>query len=299
MTTILEKFRLTPVKPFVPRDLSPYGFTIDSTELIGIEVEVENVQHHVDIPGGSPWAMTTDNSLRNTGMEFVSRPIAASCAPASLNQLLGTLLNQECHFSPRTSVHVHLNAQDMELNQVTDLVLIYSVFERLFYKFAGRGRIRNIFCVPITETNLLHNFVQIGVGGEWSKYTGLNLAPLRHASRDGVSAYGTIEFRQMHGTFSVDKLCLWISLIVALKAFVLKSDTKDIRKLILGMDDNFDFDALLHQVFGELASVLKFNGLEDVRDCYMATKAAMCSTTVSNKVQASLTNDSPFVKFKG
>src|SRR5215213_1967548 len=160
MTTILEKFGINPVQIVVPKGLDYVGsVSIRSEHAIGIEVEVENVVDVARIPKGSVWTSKTDGSLRNAGMEFITMPIPASYAPAVLNQLMTQVLNQHCSFSPRTSVHVHLNVQDLELHQALDYVLLYSIFEKLFYKFAGRGRIRNIFCVPITETDLLVNLI--------------------------------------------------------------------------------------------------------------------------------------------
>lgn len=296
MTTILEKFKLRPVQVFIPKGLDDHPFEIKSEQIIGIEVEVENVQHEINIPKSSPWVHTSDNSLRNNGAEFVTKPIPANTAPGVLAQLLNKILVQECHFSPRTSVHVHVNAQDMALHQVIDLVLVYSIFEKLLYRFAGRGRVRNIFCVPITETNLCSKMIESSLA--WEKYTGLNLCPLYQA-RDDVSAYGTMEFRQMHGTFSVDKLCLWIDLLVHLKEFIMKSDTKNIRRMIIGMDDSFNFDALTREVFGPNAGVLKFCGLEELREGYLVAKEALVGGRNTTKMYSSASDEARFFKFKG
>lgn len=296
---ILEKYRLRAVEVFSPKGLPPHTFQINSSEVVGIEVEVENVLHSYDVPRGSPWTVTADNSLRNNGMEFVSRPIAARDAPAALNQLLTQILVQECHFSPRTSVHIHLNAQNMEPHQVINLVLIYAVFERLLYKFAGHGRFRNIFCVPLTETNLLTRLAEQGLDTPWSKYTGLNLLPLRTQSNEDRSAYGTIEFRQMHGTFSVEKLCLWIDMITSLKEYIMKSDTKGIRAMIFSMDDNFNFDGLLHEIFGTKADILKLCSTNEVKNGYLCAKLSLASVKNTRVFYERGTKESPFYKFKG
>lgn len=296
MATIQEKFKLSPVQVYVPKGLDDYPFVIKSTSVVGIEVEVENVNHDINIPRGSPWVHTSDSSLRNSGAEFISKPINANTAPAALHQLLTKILIQDCHFSPRTSVHVHLNAQDMEVHQVIDLVLVYAIFEKLLYRFAGRGRVRNIFCVPITETSLCGNLLDGTF--RWEKYTGLNLRPL-HEGNENRPAYGTIEFRQMHGTFSVDKLCIWIDLITNLKEFIMKSSTKDIRTMIVGMDDSFDFEGLAREVFGSSANVLKFCGLEEIKECYLVAKQALFGPRNTMKLQSMGHDQSRFYKFKG
>jgi hypothetical protein len=265
---------------------------------VGIEVEVENTVIQNGIPTGSPWRTEADGSLRNNGMEFISKPIPASFVPGALQQLLASILGADCHFSPRTSVHVHINAQDMETHQVQDLVLVYSVFEKLLYKFAGRGRIRNIFCVPIVETSLLQGMLENGVGSNWSKYTGLNLCPLWEG-KNNRSAYGTIEFRHMHGTFSVEKLCLWVQMITKLKTYIMQSSTKDIRSMILSMDDSFDYDGLLRTIFGDTAQVLKFSDIDDVKAGYLATKTAFASSKNLSRITGSVNAAAPFYKFKG
>lgn len=298
MTTILEKFNLAPVVPFIPKGLPAHSYVLESSEIVGIEVEVENSGANHQIPRGSPWNQEADGSLRNNGIEYVSRPIPASFVPGALQQLLTGVLDQDCHFSPRTSVHVHINAQDMQTHQVHDLVMVYSIFEKLLYKFAGRGRIRNIFCVPLVETQMLTHMVESGIGHNWSKYTGLNLCPL-FEGKSGRTPYGTLEFRHMHGTFSVDKLCLWVEMITSLKQFILKSSTKDIRNMIISMDDSFDFEGLMHQVFGKTSQVFKFSGLEDVKDGYLAVKSAMTSGKNVTRIGSAATREAPFYKFKG
>lgn len=297
MPNIQEKYRLTPVAPARVTGVTPYPFAIASDQLIGIEVEVENVSNN-DIPRGSVWRVETDGSLRNNGMEFITAPIRAAEAPMALSQLLVDVLRQSCHFSPRTSVHVHLNVQDMEVAQAQDMVMLYAVFERLFYRFAGRGRIRNIFCVPITEAGLMAGMTEQTLGAGWSKYTGLNLVPIRGNGADG-NAYGTIEFRQMHGTFSVDKLCMWIDLITTLKEFVLKSSTKEIRTMVASMDSDFDYQALLHKIFGDRAGWLKYEGFEDVRATHLAAKSAMMTVKTRTGIRQAVSSDSAYYKFKG
>lgn len=296
MPNLQEKYKLTPVEPRRVVGVEAYPFTIPSDHLVGIEVEVENVATN-DLPRGTVWRVESDGSLRNNGMEFVSAPIRASEAPMALAQLLRDVLREACHFSPRTSVHVHLNVQDMEQSQLYDLVMLYAVYEKLFYRFAGRGRIRNIFCVPITDTKLMASMAECSAGTGWSKYTGLNLVPIRGDGDRG--GYGTIEFRQMHGTFSIDKLCCWIDLITTLKEFVLKSSTKDIRQMILTMDREFDYHGLLQRIFGEKAAWLKYTGFEDVQETYLVAKSALCSSKVRGNLSATVSSDSPFYKFKG
>lgn len=297
MTTIREKFELREVVVIQPTKIVDHSYKIDSTCAIGIEVEVENAGG-TSPPRGSLWQVVSDGSLRNSGAEFITYPIEARYAPMALVQLLEQTLTKSCCFSPRTSVHVHMNAQDLHLPQVVDFVMLYSVYEKLFYNFAGRGRINNIYCVPITHTNLPAMLAERGVGASaWSKYTGLNLAPLGNR-RDGETGYGTIEFRQMHGTFNVDKLCVWIDLITRLKTYVQKSSTKDIRELISSMDEQFDYQKLLTDIFGNLGDLLKYQGTQEIYQGVLAAKSALLSPKSTTRLSTAASKDAPFFKVK-
>lgn len=260
------------------------GVKIASTVLVGIEVEVENITTLGDM--NSAWSHKTDGSLRNHGAEFVTRPIAACDAPAALQHLLRTTLPPTASFSPRTSVHVHMDFTHDRMATVEDVILLYSVFERLFYKFVRRQRIKNIYCVPITETNLLREWGRRGSlhPDRWEKYTGLNARCL--------SQFGTIEFRHMHGTFDVAKLAIWIDLITKLKEFCVKQGTKQIRSLIASMDDGFDFKKLLVDIFAESESYLKFESFSDVALTYSAAKTVLCGNKAHVELQSAFSRES-------
>lgn len=233
---------------------------INSDQAIGIEVEVENHKLNKH-PNPHVWVLKGDGSLRNSGVEYVTVPIAAKFGPAALQDLLSQSLAQSCCFSPRTSIHVHVDMQSWDSTQVMDVVLMYTLLENLFYKFTGRGRIKNIYCVPIFDTSLLKGLAargRIDVATEvWSKYTGLNIIRLRDL--------GTIEFRHMHGTFDVKKISIWIRLIVKLCDYVLKVGTEYIRKLCQGGLYSINYADLLRDIFDTDAQYMKYESHDDVR----------------------------------
>jgi hypothetical protein len=199
--------------------------------------------------------------------EVISKPFEATHAPAMLNYLFNQFLDgKSCCFGPRTSVHVHLNVQDLTRPQALDFVLMYAVYERLFYKFAGRGRQKNVYCVPLADCDLLVNLVDFGEtrARDWSKYTGLNTLPIHE--------YGTIEFRHMHGTTDVRKLTQWINLICKLKEYIKRTPTKTIRSTFASMNDGFDFGALMSDIFGEHAAVFSVR---------RSTRTELCASEAS------------------
>lgn len=262
----------------------PYAVT--SAELIGIEVEVENVLRIGEV--NSVWHMTADGSLRNAGQEFITAPTPATFAPVLLANLRDAL-GLDCSFTPRTSVHIHLNAQDLSTEQVGDIVLLYTIFEKVLYRYVGRSRIRNPYCVPIIETSLLNRWIHKGIRAQWEKYAGFNILPLRDK--------GTIEFRHMHGTLDVQKLSGWIELITSLKEYVKKVPTKELRKRLYTLTV-YDVPGLVREVFVNSHHLLKWEKPEDFEDGVMFMRYALTSTSSFNKLRTQVVNDAPYFKVK-
>jgi hypothetical protein len=262
--------------------------TIDSDIEVGLEVEVENhiLTHHPT----AAWMSKGDGSLRNNGIEWITRPIAAQWAPHALNDLLGSALSKDCCFSPRTSIHVHLNMQSFDVSHVTDAVLLYTVFEPLFYKFTGRGRIKNIYCVPLMDTQLITamNSQQLARSIElWSKYTGLNIMPIREL--------GTIEARHMHGTFDHRKVVIWIRLWIKLLEYVRKTGTAVIRRLLLELHQYSDYQQLMLDIWGQTDSMyLKYESWADISKSVNVVKRAFLMNTGSAELQRAVTKKSPY-----
>lgn len=292
--TIQMKYGLAGVAGFKPSGLAAVvcNHKVTSSELIGIEVEVENAMAAGEAAGlNKVWQVKGDGSLRNNGYEFVSRPIPAMAAPQALEYLMSHRLDKGCCFSPRTSVHIHLNMQECTSAQVLDYMLLYVIFERLFYKFVGKGRMKNIYCVPLCDTDLLSALVEYGEvrGRAWSKYTGLNSLPL--------TGFGTLEWRHMHGTFDVEKLTIWINFITKLKEYVKANSTATIRAEIAAMNDGYDFEKLLQAVFGEHAAALRYESVLELN--YLQAKQAIASVKTLSKIRASVSKTGAYFKVRG
>lgn len=290
MSTVRQLYRMDAVKIFDPSKVYKGREAIEAckSELgIGIEVEVEN--HHVKAnPNDYVWHGTADGSLRNGGLEYVSKPIPASWGSIAIQELLGQCLDEnECCFSPRTSIHVHINMQDVETEVVEDIILLYSVFEKLFFRFTGRGRVKNIYCVPLTDTNCLNSLLNVGFNnarGSWSKYSALNLLP--------IAEYGTIEFRHMHGTFDAKKVSIWIRLLTTLCEYVIAQ--KGCREEIQQMSQGYDFPALLKKIFDTDSEYLKYQSFADVRQQLGRVRTAFTHPAIVRNYLELRSNKAPF-----
>jgi hypothetical protein len=230
--------------------------TIDQTCYMGIEVEVEKVSPKLEWDNG--WNMVPDGSLRNNGHEYVSVPVRGQNIYYLLHSLLTDLKKTGAEFTDRTSIHVHLNIRRLTVEQLATLLITYLVVENSMYRFikaAGFNRHRNIFCVPLSEANynlkipyLLHqlknNNIEViaNIGELWKKYSGLNLLP--------ISEKGTVEFRQLGGTFDLDLIMDWINIIQCIRVFAIKTKFDDLKAQILELNTNSNYVNFLSGIFG-------------------------------------------------
>ena len=155
--------KLSEIKTFNDLDINRHqptenkeNLTQYNAPLTGIEVEVENL-NETRLAIEHSWQVGTDGSLRNTGREFILYP----SKPKHIEEAINHLFNQlppKAHFSPRTSIHVHLNCRDLTLKQIYNIVILYQCFEDLIYDFAGKERKKSIFCVPIGNTQYYNGF---------------------------------------------------------------------------------------------------------------------------------------------
>lgn len=220
----------------------------NSRYIFGIEVEVEGITKS-DYRGtyADYWTATTDNSLRNNGVEFVSAPLRADQLEGAFAQLKQSI-NTNHNFSPRTSVHVHMNVRDMTINQINNLLIVYTVVEDLLFNYAGESRKNNVFCIRLQDTNYIDNMRLFqnnptGTVHRWNKYTALNLHP--------IADKGTVEFRHMRGTLDVDVLLTWVNLLSCIKTFAKDNTTNHIFQQVMMLNAESNYEMFLYRVFGD------------------------------------------------
>jgi hypothetical protein len=214
MPTIRQMYAMEPNPDFCTKDVF----------LAGLECEIESVRNPA--PYGI-FTVTTDNSLRNQGYEFVSMPAARDVLETGFKKLHTELKFFPEHdpFSVRTSTHVHVNCLELTDDEVKTMVLLYALFEDFFFMMVKPNRKDNIHCVPLTFTPLpmhykknLHTYIKV-----WSKYTALNLKRL--------TDLGTVEFRHLHGTNDPKELSDWL---MVLENLWLLCQTEDVDARSLG-----------------------------------------------------------------
>ena len=189
-----------------------YGLSINTTLdkttqfFAGMECEIESLVTNKDI---GAFTCTEDGSLRNHGYEYISQPLTR---PELIEEFIA--LHQKLKFydkadafSPRTSTHVHINCRSLDFDTIRNLILMYAVYEEVFFAMVNRDRRENIHCVPLTETLLNQRYkasLEYLVSG-WHKYTALNILPL--------AKLGTVEFRHLQGTNDAELVAEWLQVL--------------------------------------------------------------------------------------
>lgn len=251
---------------------------VTSGSLAGIEFEIENCREN-NIPEDLPrefnqvfnslWSVTQDGSLRNNGLEFITKPLSGQNLTFALQMLENYTkkVYPECEATSRCGIHVHINALDINTAQLFAWVSLYQIFEKQLYRISG-GRDKNLFCLPtwawdgnikqaiqyfgIREDDgvtAAHQLSSIGL-----KYAGMNTRTL--------SEHGTLEFRQMQTTKDMAKIAQWADLLIRVKLFATKS-VEDIPSLVKfwnmlsELNTNSSYYLLMSNVFGDARPLME------------------------------------------
>lgn len=215
--------------------------------LIGIEVEAENAKQFKYIP----WIMDRDNSLRgDNAFEFKTK-YGLRCFKAleALKELCEFAKQNDFSYSERTSIHIHLDVRRLRVKHLRTLMQLYLLFEDALFKYAGEWRAQNIFCVPVSKSDVLPSargldMVEFTQG--WNKYSALNLA--------AINLFGTIEFRHMEGNCDYVRISNWILLLLCLLYAAWDYKEEEVYHVIRSLRCDSEFNLLAEKIFGPYLS---------------------------------------------
>lgn len=248
----------------------------DNNAFLGIEIELEHLRHF----GGSfrdklyqagLWTLTEDGSLRDHGLEFIMQtrggePLKGADVIRALDTFKAVMSEYIGHYddppscSSRTSIHVHVDVRDLDFPSLKKFILLYLVFEKIFFNWSSPDRYCNAYCRS-TEIHydVLERFAQILEMDDaahqkairsissGNKYDAMNVLSIRKR--------GSIEFRMMGGTYDTERILKWVNMLLAMR--------------IAAQDDNLILDEfpehmsqrglpnLIDQVFGKWGTELK------------------------------------------
>jgi hypothetical protein len=235
---------------FMPTPKAVIGTKLKTNEKIGIEVELEKVRTKSSrVPY---WTQTNDGSLKIKGREFTIC-VYSNKARQAIDILKDFLYTKDT--SIRTSIHIHLNVDDLTHEQVALFAYYYFIFETPLIKYSG-GRFQNFFCVPINQwwrgsPNTIF---------QWKKYSSINIYPTTHESKN--HHLHTIEFRSMRGNINPDYIQNWVDLIVNLKHFIKTQTFTNLTQLLLEGNQTSSYYSLLREAFKTKVDLLYYPEIE-------------------------------------
>jgi hypothetical protein len=227
---------------------------------VGIEIECEG-KNMVPVDFGG-WKTEDDGSLRghfpDSRAEYVlAKPIMAKEVQEKVDFLRTELKEATLDFSFRTSVHIHINVQDLTEAQVMNFVYTYLLLEEPMVNFCGRERKGNRFCLRIADAEGIIGYYSkmfakglayiMAVNENDLRYAGINLASLKK--------YGSIEFRSMRGCMDAETLHIWANSLMAIKKYA------EEKKVPLDINREFSNGAprdFLRTVLGEYAVYFEY-----------------------------------------
>lgn len=186
-------------------------------DAVGVEIEIELTTPFdtTQLSTTSDWSVKSDGSLRNFGLEFVSRPFSLRHEGTVLSKswsdiIKNPLMSSANYDCPRASVHVHVNVRDYTYNQLMNIILAYLLLEGTLVDYCGRWRRGNLFALRIPEAaanfsnikNTVTQYTALNINSE-QRYSAMNLVSLRN--------FGTIEFRMLGSVYSPELIQLWAS----------------------------------------------------------------------------------------
>lgn len=191
--------------------------------LIGLELECENVK--VELPSTESdagfWNAEKDDSLRGNSKEFVLKePLFGEDLLSAAKWLCTWALENNFETNYRTGLHVHVDVRNLSSAQLVSMLVYYSLFEPVLFKWIGNGREGSIFCMPFYKAeggieSVIRAFKaphrMKDFAAKIDRYSALNL--------NALSKYGSVEWRHMQTTFDYEILLKWINVAQSFKKY--------------------------------------------------------------------------------
>lgn len=194
--------------------------------MIGLEIEAEGT-HLFNTPF-KYWSCKSDGSLRHIIEEGVEHPPVEYVLKSPLNRdevfkalkYLEAKLqasNSSIVMSSRTSVHVHVNCQEMTVRELYKFICLYMIFEEILVDWSGPERAGNLFCLRAKDSDYYIKMLEDSLRNKnfklWNenvRYAACNVA--------SISKFGSLEFRSLRGTVDVDLIMTWIDILLLIKS---------------------------------------------------------------------------------
>lgn len=195
---------------------------------VGIEIECEG--NNLVPVNTDTWNTVADGSLRGAYPEHscewvLTQPVVIKEVQSALTELEKAQAKATLNFSFRTSVHVHVNVQDLTLDEVMNMIYAYLLCETALMRSCGESRQGNRFCLRLEDAEALTACIIKLIRSGETKFAANNPGDLfRYASINLLALwkYGSLEFRGMEGTLDIKRISTWCTTLVNIREFAKK-----------------------------------------------------------------------------
>lgn len=190
-----------------------------------------------------------DGSLSN-GAEIRCKPANGDELFNQIDFMCDYLKSVGCATNKRCGLHIHIDARDLNDNDLKKIYMTYSVFQKQLFKVVNKYRQNNNYCEKLYEDrliNLMNNNIYNVIYGVNNNRIKLNNSTIydRHSherykfiNATTFKCLGTIEIRLLEGTLNSEKIKNWIKLNLNLFNFALNTPLKRLVSL-KSNDDTF------------------------------------------------------------
>ena len=136
--------------------------TVRKGPAVGIELEYEKFNMNKYDSGPlvtTDWMLEFDHSLRDGGIELISRVLKPEDLDGALRTAEEILRRGGGVPTIRCGTHIHVNMTDFRLKELFNHAVLYTLVEPTLFKLFADGREQSHFCVPVwTQTTLGKSF---------------------------------------------------------------------------------------------------------------------------------------------
>lgn len=155
------------------------------------------------------WALTFDGSC---GYELISPILEGSEGLAQIKKACDVLKSLDCWCSKDCGFHLHVNVNYLSCEKIKAILLRYEKNSGFFNSLLDSSRHYNRHCLPIILSYLMDKIRS--ADDDTSKLFEYQKTRNCVVNLLSLQTYGTIEFRQHHGTIDYNEIEAWIGLIL-------------------------------------------------------------------------------------
>ncbi|TXH11714.1 MAG: hypothetical protein E6R04_01300 [Spirochaetes bacterium] len=179
----------------------------------GIEIELKgatitSLRNKLFEAGFGNWSVVFDGSV-DRGAEVVSPKLSGVEGLAEMEKVVTILREMGCFVDHQCGLHVHVDGAGLNPHTMANIVKRYAAFEGEIDSWITPERRKS-------ENSYLNSVKGLEIAPQYTTQATANQAGSRYykVNIQAFLRHGTIEFRQHHGTLSVEEISSWVQFCI-------------------------------------------------------------------------------------